>query len=90
MRRDGKDAGLEKILAGIFQQSRIALPADDLVVDASRLFACPDFAHEPSIAVPDRKLSYRSRLGNRKQVSAFESRVGVVAKYLFDVGGRDL
>ena len=47
-----------KILAGIFQQPRIALASHNLVVNASRLFASPDLAHEPSIAVPDCKLSY--------------------------------
>ena len=56
VRGDGKDAGLKKVFASVFEQSRIALPTHNLVVDASRLFARADFADEPAIAVPDGEL----------------------------------
>jgi hypothetical protein len=74
VRQDRKDARLKQILAGVFKQSRIALTANDLVVNAARFFASSDFTDESSIAVPDRKLSYRGRLRNRKKISAFERR----------------
>src|SRR5690348_10773474 len=90
MRQDWKDARLEQVFAGIFEQARIALPAHDVVVDSTRFFARSDLAYESSIAVPDCKLSHGSRFRNRKQVCSLECHVGVVAKYLFDVGGPDL
>jgi hypothetical protein len=38
VRQDWKDAGLEQILACVFEQSRVTLPAHDLVVNAARFF----------------------------------------------------
>src|SRR5205085_9120010 len=66
--RDREDARLKEILARVFEESRIALPAHDLVVDAPRLFARADFADEPAVAVPDGELCDRSRLRHRKEV----------------------
>jgi hypothetical protein len=50
---------LKQILAGVFEQSGIALTPNDLVVDAACFLASSDFTHESSITVPNRKLSYR-------------------------------
>jgi hypothetical protein len=53
VREDREDARLKQILAGVFEETGIALPADDLVVDPARFFARPDFTDEATIAVPD-------------------------------------
>src|ERR1044072_9192783 len=56
--KNRKDACLKQILAGVLEQSGIALAPYNLVVNAARFFAGPDFTDEPSITVPNRKLSY--------------------------------
>src|SRR5262245_17767734 len=90
VRKDRKDAGLKEILACVFQQPGIALPAHNLIVDAARFFARSDFADEPSIAVPNGKFCDRSGLGNWEKVRPFECGGRIVAKYLFDVCRGDL
>ena len=81
---------MKKILAGVLQETGVALAAHDLVVDAPRLFARADFADEPAVAVPDGELCDRSGLRDRKKVCAFEYGVRIVAKDLLDVRGRHL
>src|SRR5207253_7453426 len=88
--RDGKDAGLEEVAPGVLQQTRVTLAPDDLVVDAARLFARAYLADQTPVAVPDGELDDGGRLGNGKEVCAFERGVGVVAEDLLDVRGGDL
>ena len=49
-----------------------------------------DVTYQTAVAIPDCKFRHRSRFRNRKQVRSLECEVGVVAKYLFDVGRSDL
>src|SRR6266545_1411168 len=90
MRGNRKNARLEQILGGVFQQPRLPLPPDYLIVDTSRLFARTHFACQPPIAVPNRKLSDRCLLRNRKEISSFERRIGIISKNLLYVSGRHL
>src|SRR5262249_23726347 len=85
-----KDARLKKIFARVLEQSRVALAPHDLVVDAPRFFACSDLTNQAPVAVPNRKLRNRCRLGNREEIGAFEREVGGVAEDLFDVRGGHL
>src|SRR5687768_4690161 len=82
---DREDARLKQVLTGVLEQTRIALAANDFVVDPPRLFASSDLTNQPPVAVPNGELGNRRSFRNRKEVSAFEHEIRVVAKDLLDV-----
>jgi hypothetical protein len=85
-----EDACLKQILAGVFEQPRVALPPDDLIVDATRFLARTDLANQSAVAVPNRKLRNRRLVWNREKISPFKGRIGIISKDLLDVRGRHL
>src|SRR5687768_13935905 len=90
MRQDGKDACLKEVLAGVFEQAGVALAPDNFVVNAPRFLATSHLADEPLVPFPNGEFRDRRRLGNWKEVGAFEREIRVIAKDLFDVRGSHL
>src|SRR5687768_1859680 len=90
MRWNRKDAGLKQIFPGVFQQTRVALAPDDLVVDAPGFLPGTDFANQSPVAFPNRKLGYGCLFGNGKEINTLERRISVVSEDLFNVSGGNL
>ena len=84
MWRDRKDRRLKQIFPSVFKQARILLPANDLVVYPTRLFAAPDLTDEFLPILPDRELDDRSGLRDREKVCTFQRVRGIVSEYLLD------
>jgi hypothetical protein len=80
MRRNRKDRSLKQIFARVFQKPRIALAADDFVVNAPGFFARANFADQFFAVFPDGELDDRSRFRYRKKICSFERIRRVIAE----------
>ena len=81
---------MKKILAGVFEQTWIALSSDYLVVDTPRLFPGAYFADQTAITIPDCKFGYGRLFRNGEEIGSLQNRIGVVPENLFEVCGGDL
>src|SRR5439155_14768946 len=89
-RFDREDADLENVLAGVFEQRRVAQLAHNVLVNAPRLVRAHQFGlNRPAIDLHGEFLDLRP-FWDREQGGPFDPLVVRIVKLLLDRGGRQL
>ena len=90
VRRNRKNARLERAASDIFQQRGIALPPHDAFINLARLFAVQDLALQTHAIYVHREIGNCRVVGQRKNVRAFQNGIAVIHKNLIYFCSRDL
>ena len=88
--RDGEDAGLERAPAHVFQQRRITLAPDDVLVDGAGLVAAQQLALQLLAIHPHVEARDRGVLRQREDVGALDRIARLVDEDLVDLRRCDL